>query len=350
VAVKSTWSRLNVKKPLPTPLDSGGQPWRGRGRIPWRRSFFRVADLEAYVVAAVPTKLPDRSPMRLGDGSVLHPHELLFLGPKRSLVEERNEGLCDLGMYFSVGHVGALDLQLYLGGRSAPNFFTRYGRTDEDRALTLNSHSLRHLQTTELYRLGISELYMTKRFNRRSYAENRRYKHLTLAEDLDTVDIPAGAEKHLGSKAQDTLRLISAGKLRGPLVDEFKRIQQAEGEDAAFAFLEVEADGFHATPYGYCLNSFTVDPCPKHLECFNGCRYLTLSPVDEHRQNLCHMRTTLQAALARIQDLPEGHAGRENQLRHTKIRIANVERALGAVPGSRPFPDGEDGSLTVREV
>ncbi len=346
--IKSTWSRLNVEKPLPTPLNFWGRPWRDRGRIPWTRSFFRVADLEAYVVAAVPTKLPDRSPMRLGDGSVLHPHELLFLGPKRSLVEERNDGLCDLGMYFSVGHVDGNDLQLYLGGRSAPNFFTRYGQTDEDRALTLNSHSLRHLQTTELYRLGISELYMTKRFNRRSYAENRRYKHLTLAEDLDTVDIPAGAEKHLGSKAQDTLRLISAGKLRGPLVDELKRIQQAEGEDAAFAFLEVEADGFHATPYGYCLNSFTVDPCPKHLECFNGCRHLTLSPVDEHRQNLQHMRTTLQAALARIQDLPDAHAGRENQLRHTKIRLANVERALGAAPGSRPFADGEDRSLALQ--
>jgi hypothetical protein len=221
VAVKSTCSRLNTQKPLPTPLNSGGQPWRGRERIPWRRSFFRVADLEAYVVAAVPTKLPDRSPMRLGDGSVLYPHELLFLGPKRSLVEERNDGLCDLGMYFAVGHVDDVDLQLYLGGRSDPNFFTRYGQTEEDRALSLNSHSLRHLQTTELYRLGISELYMTKRFNRRSFAENRRYKHLTLAEDLDALGIPAGAEKHLNPRAQDTLRLISAGKLRGPLVDEF---------------------------------------------------------------------------------------------------------------------------------
>jgi hypothetical protein len=347
VAVKSTWSRLNVEKALPTPLNSDGQPWRGRGRIPWRRSFFRVADLETYVAAAVPTKLPDRSPMRLGDGSVLHPHELLFLGPKRSLVEERNDGLCDLGMYFSVGHVDGVDLQLYLGGRSDPTFFTRYGQTDEDRALTLNSHSLRHLQTTELYRLGISELYMTKRFNRRSYAENRRYKHLTLAEDLDTVDIPAGAEKHLGSKAQDTLRLISAGKLRGPLVDEFMRIQRVEGDQQAFAFLQVEADGFHATPYGFCLNSFTVDPCPKHLECFNGCRHLTLSPVYEHRQNLEQMRDTLQGALARIQELPAGHVGRENQLRHAKVRLANVERALAATPGSRPFADGEDRSVAL---
>jgi hypothetical protein len=188
---------------------------------------------------------------------------------------------------------------------------------------------------------------MAKRFNRRSFAENRRYKHLTLAEDLDALGIPAGAEKLLDPRAQDTLRLISAGKLRGPLVDEFTRIQRAEGDQQAFAFLQVEADGFHATPYGFCLNSFTVDPCPKHLECFNGCRHLTLSPVDEHRQNLEQMRETLQGALARIQELPAGHVGRENQLRHAKVRLANVERALAATPGTRPFADGEDRSVAL---
>ncbi len=347
MAVRTTWSRLNIEKPLPAALDPAGRPWRGRERIPWTRSFFRVADIEAYVATEVPTKLPDRSPMRLGDGRVIYPHELLFIGPKRSLVEERNDGVCDVGMYFSVGHVDGVDLTHYLGGRSDPNFFTRYGQTEEDRALSLNSHSLRHLQTTELYRLGISELYMTKRFNRRSFAENRRYKHVTLAEDLDALEIPAGAEKHLDPRGQDTLRLISAGKLRGPLVDEFRRIQREEGDQQAFAFLQVEADGFHATPYGFCLNSFTVDPCPKHLECFNGCRHLALSPVDEHRQNLEQMRDTLQGALARIQELPAGHVGRENQLRHAKIRLANVERALAATPGSRPFADGEDRSVAL---
>ncbi len=66
-------------------------------------------------------------------------------------------------------------------------------------------------------------------------------------------------------------RMIKAGKASGPIVDSFKKIQRTHGDDAAFDFLKVEADGFHSTPYGHCINSFTVDPCPKHLECFAGC-------------------------------------------------------------------------------
>jgi len=342
IAVKASWSKLNDRAPLPTALRSDGRPWVGRQRVPWSRSFFRVADLERYVPEAMPTKLPDRIPHRLADSSPLYPHDLLFIGPKRALLEERNDRLCDLGLYLSIGHVGPVDLSLYLGGRDGANFFTRYGQTEEDRGLSLVSHSLRHLQTTELYSLGISELFMMKRFNRRSIVENRQYKHLTLAEDLDAVDLPPGADEQMGDKAQEVLRLISAGKLAGPLVEEFKRIQREKGDEAAFSFLQVEADGFHATPYGFCVTSFLVEPCPRHMECFDGCRHLTLSPVEEHRRNLIAMRDQLQAAVRAILQRPEGHSGREQQLKHAKVRLANVERAIGAAPGTQPFADGQD--------
>jgi hypothetical protein len=342
IAIKSAWSRLNMRHPLPVALRSDGLPWRGRERVPWSRSYFRVADLEAYVPGAVPTKLPDRTPLRLSDGTAVFPHELLFLGPKRVLIEERNDGLCDLGLYFSVGAPDQKDLALHLGGRDEANIFTRYGATDEDRALSINSHSLRHLQTTELYRLGISELAITKRFNRRTIVESRKYQHLTLAQDLDAIDLPADAEQHLGPQARDVFRLIAAGKLGGPIVEKFRRIQREDGEQAAIAFLEIEADGFHSTPYGYCLTSLLVNPCDKNTECFNGCRHLSLSPLDEHRLNLERMRDTLQAVVRRCQELPDGHLGREAQLQHARVRLSNVERALSMTPGSRPFPGGED--------
>jgi hypothetical protein len=345
-ATKSAWSKLNMRHPLPEALSADGLPSKG-GNIPWSRSFFRVADLEEYVPRVVPTKMPDRTPLRLADGSPLFPHELLFLGPKRALIEERNDGLCDLGLYFSVGGPSKLDLHLFLGGRDEPNCFTRYGKTDEDRALSINSHSLRHLQTTELYRLGISELAIVKRFNRTGIPENREYKHLTLAEDLDAIDLPAGAEKQLGPQAQATLRLITGGKLRGPLVEEFRRIQRQDGEQAALAFLQVEADGFHATPYGYCLTSLLVNPCSTHAECFNGCRHLSLSPLHEHRGNLEWMRATLRIAVDRCMELPEGHLGRDRQLEAAKVRLSNVERALAMSPGDRPFPDGKDLSTAL---
>jgi hypothetical protein len=62
--------------------------------------------------------------------------------------------------------------------------------------------------------------------------------------------------------------MIKAGKAKGPIVEAFFKIQREKGDDAAFDYLKVEADGFHSTPYGHCLNSFTVDPLFKTSRVF----------------------------------------------------------------------------------
>ncbi|MFM0083868.1 hypothetical protein P0D72_34090 [Paraburkholderia sediminicola] len=71
----------------------------------------------------------------------------------------------------------------------------------------------------------------------------------------------------LDEKASSVARLIKDGKASGPIADAFRRIQATEGDAAVYDYLRAEADRFHATPYGHCLNSFTVDRCPKRLEC-----------------------------------------------------------------------------------
>ena len=153
--------------------------------------------------------------------------------------------------------------------------------------MVLTSHTLRHLQNTELFRLGVADTIISKRFNRRSVAQSYEYDHRSLAEELDQLELPADVEMALGEKASTVAKMIQSGKASGPIVDAFKKIQSTEGDTAAFEFLKVEADGFHAT-YGHCLNSFTVDPCPKHLECFSGCRHLSATNLPENRR---HLRT-----------------------------------------------------------
>src|SRR5690606_5981657 len=103
--------------------------------------------------------------------------------------EERNGGILDVNRYFAIGRASTSDLQLHLGG-VANNIFSRYGQTDEDRALSLNTHSLRHLQNAELFRLGVADTIITKRFNRRSVAQSYVYDHRSLAEDLAHIDLP----------------------------------------------------------------------------------------------------------------------------------------------------------------
>ncbi|MBK5125011.1 hypothetical protein IQ288_34875 [Burkholderia sp. R-69980] len=314
-------------------------------RMNWHDTYVHVGELEEHIRRATPSKVSDITPLPLAVGS-LQPWELLFVQPKRSLAEERNDGLCDVSRYIAVSrpdpefiHDGLLD------DGAVPNLFAKYGETDEDRAMKIEAHMLRHLQNTELFRLGVADTIISKRFNRRSVAQSYEYDHRSLAEDLEQIEIPEDVEIMLGEKASTVARLIRSGKASGPIVDAFLHIQAAEGDAAAHDYLRAEADGFHATPYGHCLNSFTVDPCPRHLECFADCRHLSATDLPEHRQNLIRLEGKFRQALETIRARPSTSVGRRNQLDHAEKRLAGVQKLLATPPGEHPYPDGVDLSL-----
>jgi hypothetical protein len=290
----------------------------------------------------------DLAPLPLESG-VIQPWEFLFLQPKRSLAEERNDGLCDITRYMSVNRPDPTFIGHALGDApNLPSLFERYGSNDEERAMSIESHTLRHLQNTELFRLGVADTIISKRFNRRSVTQSYEYDHRSLAEELDQIEIPQEVEIMLGEKATTVARMIKTGKANGPIVDAFRRIQANEGDTAAYEYLRVEADGFHATPYGHCLNSFTVDPCPKHLECFANCRHLSATDLPENRQNLVRLEGKFKAAIETIKARPSTSLGWKNQLDHAVGRLAGVQKLLATAPGERAFPNGIDLSMTDR--
>lgn len=325
------------------PYDNRGVPMLGRVSR-WPQVRFRVGDVEDLFRRKMQTKLPDTTPFNLPDGGVLYPHELLFLMPIRALAEERDGGITDVTRYVAIGRAHVEDLGLQLG-LADNNLFTRYGATEDDRKHKIETHSLRHLQNAELFRLGVADAIITKRFGRRSVAQSHVYDHRSLAEDLAAIDLPDDAVTMMGPKAQEALKLIMTNRVSGPIVGEFRRIQRELGDDAAFIYLDAEADGLHVTPYGFCLNSFMVEACPKHLECFNGCRHLALSPLPKDRTTLELLRDRFIVVIASIEARPLGSVGRANQLKHAKIRLENIEVALATAPGERPFPDGPDLSV-----
>lgn len=330
--------------------NEGGAPYTGS--IPWRNAFVRVGDVEEHIRENRGTKLSATTPTTTTDGTVFYPHDLLFLMPIRNLIEGRNNGLLDTTLYSAIGILDKGPLNGSLSGKaSGETLFQRYGQTDEDRALTLTSHSLRHLQNTELFRLGVADTMITKHFGRRSVQQSYEYDHRSLHEDIRDIDVPPEAEDSLGDKALQVYKMIAANKVRGPIVDEFRRVQREYGDDAAFDYLNAEADGLHVTPYGLCVNSFTSDPCPKHLECFNGCLHLARTDVVEEHDHLEKMRDRFAKIIIQLESVPEGrrYAGWANQIAHARIRYENIGKALATEPGERPFPDGKDLSVTPEQ-
>jgi len=336
------YNRLFSKAEAPTLRQPSGAEYTLKSK-PWKSLFLKVGELEKYLAESVPTKVPDIKPLKLMDGEI-QSWELMFLLPKRALAEERNDGVTDISRYYSVGMADTGLLVDILGedkdGRNS--IFDRYSESDEDRKLVITSHSFRHLQNTVLFRQGITDSIISKRFNRRSVAQSYEYDHRSLAEDLDDIELPLEVAAFLGPKPTIVAKLILTGKASGPIVDEFKRIQKQDGYDAAFDFLRIEADGLHVTPYGTCVNSFSVDPCPKNLECFAGCRHLISTGTAEDKESLCKLKSKMVVIRDDILSKPVTSIGRSNQLAHVEERIKNIEIIEATPAGERAFPDGPD--------
>jgi hypothetical protein len=376
VAVYHYFRRLNG-----FPLrKANGTVWDGdrEGKMVWSEIYVRIDEMEKYLSTEVATKQSDSTPLKLVNGN-LPVSDLLFLMPKRALSEGRYEGLCDVTRYCAVGRMDRQTITQSLCGRVHQTLFDVYGQTDEDRALTIKPHSLRHLQNTELFRLGIADTIITKRFNRRQVTQSYEYDHRSLSEELDQVELKPEVEARLGEKSATIARLIKSGKARGPIVVAFKRIQLTDGEDAAVDYLSVEADGFHSTPYGHCINSFAVDPCRMHVECFTGCKHLSAADLSQTRHNLVQLESRFELAVKVIEERkshglsdgnpkqletesasPEGlpgimqvseqfiqrritgSIGLDNQLAHAKVRLEGVRKLPETPPGQLVFPDGAD--------
>lgn len=326
---------------------SDGSAWSGSGVT---NQFVRVGEIEEYVRTHLPTKLSDTGAFKLDGGDTLLSYDLMFLIPKRAIGEGRGSNPIHIGNTLAVGIATPeiLGNSLTRDGGNGPSIFRVYGQTSIDQELLMLPHSLRHLQNTELFRLGVADTIITKRFNRRSVSQSYEYDHRSLQEELDQITLPDEWEEFLGPKAGSVAKLIKAARANGPIVAEFRHLEKTQGTEVAYNFLKGEADGFHATPYGHCLNSFTVAPCPTHLECFNGCIHLSATDLPENRRNLVSLQGKLKTAVELARSKPSAAVGRDNQIQHAELRLANVGLLLATEPGQRVFPEGRDFSIDTK--
>lgn len=344
--VRQYFQRLSTKINAPLPYRPADAPGRVEPRRGFRlNSLMLVSDAERIIRDALPTKLSDTEPFNIEGGQSLEAHECLFLAPKRALNEGRNGGLCDIINYVFIGRLTVQDLDYFLSKKEKwpdTTIFERYGQTEADKKLSILPHDLRHLMTTELFRQGIADTIITKRFNRRSVAQSYEYDHRSLAEDLDRVTVSDDIASFLPGKAKEVYKLILSERVQGPIVHQFKEIQRNQGDEAAVTFLGAEADGFHLTPYGGCINSFVAEPCPNHLECFNNCRHLVRLGLPQEEESLKTLLHRYDQLLLSLASHPAPPGAKSNMREHAEVRIAAIRAALNTPTGEQVFPDGID--------
>lgn len=231
--------------------------------------------------------------------------------------------------------------------------FTRYGKGDDLESLMVNPHSLRHLMNTEFFRLNIPDTVITQHFGRTTVAQSYEYDHRSLAERLSFVELPKSVESIIapGSPQETVAKMVLSGFASlSHIAKSFRKIQEEHGDEAAFAYLAATSDGFHVTPYGFCTTSFAVNPCAKHLRCFNKCKHYVPSGLTEHRVTLEQLRERLSAMRDKAAAKPVNSIGRKNQIAHADELIAGVDAALSAQLGEAVFPDGKDFSTPVEDL
>lgn len=234
-----------------------------------------------------------------------------------------------------------------LGQRKGDSFFTKYSRTPELRALALRSHSLRHLMNTEFFRQNVPDTAITHQFGRKTVAQSYEYDHRTLAERLQFVSLPEASQGLVqkGTTQELVAKMVVSGIASTSHVGKsFARIQREHGDRAAFSYLSANSDGFHVTPYGFCTNSFSVNPCARHLKCFDECKHFAPSGQVEHIVTLQELRENLLAMRNSAAAKPAVTVGRRNQIAHAERLMQGVDAALAAQPGLPVFPHGTDHS------
>ncbi|WP_310620066.1 hypothetical protein [Flexibacterium corallicola] len=209
----------------------------------FRKLHVRISDLEAWAAKAMPTKLSDVEPLNLDRGQKLYPDELLLLGPKRVMIEERDGIPCDVRKYPFVGNMTIVDVINGLSQKASwdrfgqqdgsLSLFQKYGETAEDCEHLIETHDFRHLWNTEMFRAGLADTILSKRFNRKSVAQSYEYDHRSLAEELDVITVPAELDPLLLGKARDVYKLIMTGRGKGKIADQFMKIQKNEGEEVS---------------------------------------------------------------------------------------------------------------------
>ncbi|NRH29975.1 hypothetical protein FEZ62_20395 [Pseudomonas sp. MS19] len=225
--------------------------------------------------------------------------------------------------------VTLLDINRALGADPRnPSIFARRSLVEADGSpIRLTSHQPRHWRNTIYHLTGMSDVQQALALGRKRLEQNKFYQHTSIEEDTDA---------HHGFLAfnsyQERIDFLHAGirlgNIQGALTDSYHSLLQDKGPITAEAFLTVHATALHVTPFGGCVHDFSQAPCPKHLQCWNGCSHLHLTGTPSEQKNLQEQTERLNKAVIIMREAGTGEAGSDVWLADQEHKLNNLQAAL----------------------
>ncbi|MFJ3681475.1 hypothetical protein [Pseudomonas sp. NPDC090208] len=232
-----------------------------------------------------------------------------------------------------------------------PSICVRRSLTEADgRPIQLTSHQPRHWRNTIYHLTGMSDVQQALALGRKRLDQNVYYQHTTIEENTAAHHEFLAFNSH-----HERIDFLHTGirdkRIQGALTDSYHALLSDKGTTTAEAFLTVHATALHVTPFGGCIHDFSQAPCPKHLQCWNGCSHLHLMGTTSERANLEKQAENLAVAITVMRDAGVGEAGSDVWLADQEAKLNNLKAVLARDTNEgaqRVFPNGHP--MTVADT
>ena len=248
--------------------------------------------------------------------------------------------------------VTLLDINHALGSDAKyASIFSRRSLTESDGSpIKLRSHQPRHWRNTIYHLTGMSDVQQALALGRKHLDQNVYYQHTSIEENT------AAHQEFLAFNSHhERIDFLHTGirdkRIQGALTDSYHALLSDKGTTTAEAFLTVHATALHVTPFGGCIHDFSQAPCPKHLQCWNGCSHLHLMGTPSERVNLEKQAENLTTAITIMRDAGAGEAGSDVWLADQEDKLNNLKSVLARDTNAgvqRVFPNGHP--MTVADT
>jgi hypothetical protein len=231
------------------------------------------------------------------------------------------------------------------------SIFSRRSLTESDGTpIRLTSHQPRHWRNTIYHLTGMSDVQQALALGRKGLDQNVYYQHTSIEDDT------AAHQEFLAFNSHhERIDFLHTGirdkRIQGALTDSYHALLSDKGTTTAEAFLAVHATALHVTPFGGCIHDFSQAPCPKHLQCWNGCSHLHLMGTPSERANLERQADNLTTAITIMRDAGAGEAGSDVWLADQNDKLNNLKNVLARDTNAgvqRVFPNGRP--MTVADT